>query len=128
MLPLTCWSCEGITVKDARVFEAPPGAEVLAGYVTLLNAGNTPAMLTASDSAEFAAVEFHSMTMVDNVMRMQPEKNLSIPAHGELVFAPGALHLMLIQPLKRFRAGDSITVNLHCGDHVSKAVFQVQTR
>jgi copper(I)-binding protein len=128
MLPLTCWSCDGIAIKDARVYETPPGAEVLAGYATLQNPGGAPVMLTASDSPEFSVVEFHSMTMVDNVMHMQQEKQLLIPAHGELVFAPGALHLMLIQPVKRFRIGDNITINLHCGSGVSKAVFPVKAR
>jgi len=123
-----CWSCDGLSIKDARIFEAPPGAEVMAGYATLRNSASTPLTLAASDSPEFASVEFHSMLTVDNVMRMRQEKQLSIPAFGELVFAPGSLHLMLMQPVRRFRVGDNITINLHCGSGVSKVIFPVTAR
>jgi copper(I)-binding protein len=119
------FGCGGITVEDPQIKAPPPEAGVLAGYARLLNPGNVELSLTGADSPEFALVEFHSMSRVGNAMRMRPEKQLAIPARGELVFSPGKLHIMLFKPGREFRAGDVVKLNLHCGSGQLAVDFKV---
>lgn len=120
--------CPGLIVEAPKIMEPPPEAGVLAGYARLRNPSDAELRLTGADSADFASVEFHSMSQVDKALRMRPEKQLSIPAHGELDFSPGKLHIMLFKPGKDFRPGDSVKLNLYCGRDSLSADFKVTAR
>ena len=122
------WACGGIELENARIMEPPPGAGVLAGYATLHNRGDTDIKLTGADSPDFALVEFHSIMQGEQTTRMRAEKELTIPAHGSVVFSPGKLHMMMFRPRKDFRLGDNITLTLHCGRDRQVAAFPVMAR
>lgn len=92
-----------------------------AGYLTLVNHGPADA-LVGVETPVARKVEMHASTMSGNVMRMSQDVRVAIPAHGQVVFAPGGRHLMLIgltRPLKlgerapailRFASGASLKV------------------
>jgi len=70
----------------------------------------------SSDSAE--AVEVHESKIGDDgIMRMIPQASVPLPADGELEFAPGGLHIMLVGVKKDFKPGDSIEIVLHFRIH-----------
>lgn len=106
--------------------EAPPGAGALAGYALLRNTGETAVFLTGADSPDFTQVEFHALTQDGTVMHMRQMRELPIPAHGELRFAPGKIHIMLFGPKREYHTGDSATVKLRCGKDSLSAEFPVK--
>lgn len=109
------WGCAGLEVTDARINEAPPGAQVQVGYATLHNRSAGELRLTGANSPDFGRVEFHAMTQGPEGMRMTRVAEPIIPSKGSLTFAPGGLHIMLFQPQRELRAGQQARLELHCG-------------
>ena len=75
--------------------ETPAGAKVAAGYLIIKNGSSTPDRLVSATAELAGTVEFHEMTMTDNVMSMrQIDGGVEIPANGEVRFEPNSYHLM----------------------------------
>ncbi|MDH5570947.1 MAG: copper chaperone PCu(A)C [Gammaproteobacteria bacterium] len=102
--------------------EAPPVAKVLAAYMTLSNPGNTEVVITGASSADFDKVEIHSMEMSDGMMHMVEQKELRIPAKGELTLEPGELHMMLINKHRNLKDGDRIKINIQFNNGQSQSI------
>lgn len=80
----------------------PPGVTVGAAYFGITNKGNADTLLRV-ESPVAARVEMHTNVEKDGKMQMRPVPTVTVPAKGRLEFAPGGLHVMLIdlkQPLK----------------------------
>lgn len=118
----SCFAADAISFSDAHIPEAPPGAQVMAGYMTIHNSTDTPIDITSVSSPEFSSVEIHLSKDVDGVAKMLPQKKLHIPANGTLVLKPGGYHLMLIKPLKQMRDGDSVNFSLTLSDNSQRAL------
>ena len=97
---------------SAWVREAPPGASVLAAYLTIENPGPKTETLVSVSSPNFAAGEIHVTEIKDGTASMTHLTSMAIPAHGRQVLAPGGAHLMLIRPRRALHAGDNITLRL----------------
>lgn len=82
------------------------------GYMTLSNRGAAPVTLTGAESPLAARVEIHRSSMTGGVMRMMRETQVVVPAGGQVAFAPGGLHLMLVGLKRPLRTGDSVPVVL----------------
>lgn len=108
------WACDGVQVLDGWVREAPPGAEMMAGYATFTNKAAKPRSIRSITSPDFGEVEMHETTMVEGEMRMRALSNLRLPAHGSAKFAPGGKHLMLMQPARTLKAGDTVSLGIRC--------------
>jgi copper(I)-binding protein len=106
----------GITVTGAWVAEAPPGVQVMAGYLKIVNDGAAAAVLVGATSQDFDRVELHRTEIQNGVARMLHEMRLPIPAHGAVVFEPGGRHLMLIGPHRALKAGDRVPLTLRLAD------------
>lgn len=102
----------GLSIEDPWIRAAPPGADVLAGYATLHNLGDTSLTITGGRSADFERVELHEMKMESGVMKMRPLGGIALAAHGDVALAPGGTHLMLMQPKRLLKAGDVVDVEL----------------
>jgi periplasmic copper chaperone A len=102
-----------LTVEEPWIREAPPTASVMAGYMTLLNAGDTPVTVTAISSPDFKAAEIHRTVVEDGVARMLPVSQLVIPANSPVKLEPGGLHLMLFEPQRPLPAGETATLIIH---------------
>ncbi|NZA25416.1 copper chaperone PCu(A)C [Luteimonas sp. SJ-92] len=102
-----------IAVVDAWVREMPPGSRVAGGYLVLDNGGDTDDRLLAVESDQAARVEIHEMRHEDGMMRMRhlPD-GLTLPAGGRTALEPGGYHLMLIEPVRRFAAGETVEATL----------------
>jgi copper(I)-binding protein len=114
---LPAWACHGLTASDAWIREAAPGAEVLAGYVTLTNPGEEAQDICHAQSEIFGSVEFHQMSMDHGKMQMRQLDKLAVPAHGNVTLEPGATHLMLMQPKKPLQAGQKVRIEFYCGQN-----------
>ncbi len=95
-------------VSDAWVREAPPGASMLAGYLTIENPSDEDLVLVDVSSPRFARVMMHRSEMVDGMARMIHEESITIPAHGKTEFKPGSYHLMMPAPDLRLTTGDPV--------------------
>ena len=67
------------------------------GFMTLVNAGRTPVTLKGAESPAAGVVEMHQSSMAGGVMSMRRVDNgVVIPPGGQVAFAPGGLHFMLL--------------------------------
>jgi copper(I)-binding protein len=86
-----------------------------AGFMTLANRGTTPMVLTGAESPLAARVEIHRSSMAGDVMRMMRVTEVPIPAGGQVAFAPGGYHLMLVGLKRPLKAGDGVPLILAFG-------------
>jgi len=100
-----------LQIKGGWSRPAPAGGNG-AGYFTVINAGAKPETLTRVDSPLAQRVEMHSMTMDGTVMKMGPVTSVTVPAGGQVSFAPGGYHLMLIGLKKPLAVGDKAPLTL----------------
>ena len=108
-----------LEVHDAWIREAPPTASVLATYMVISNTREAPAEITAIASPDFDHPELHRTVVESGVARMVPIKKLQIPAGERISLEPGGIHLMLINPQRPLREGDTVTLVIHCADGFS---------
>ena len=101
-----------IMVENAWVRDAPPNAEMNAGYLTITNHSNHTLTLEAVSSPQFKKVEVHRTQMINGQVRMERISDVTIVAHGSLDFKPGAYHLMLIHPVQALKLGDTVELRL----------------
>ena len=86
----------GSLTAENAVARPPLGGQTTGvGYLVIRNAGDTADRLVAATSVAAGSIELHAHTMAGGVMRMERVEGVDIPAHGEAVFAPKGLHLML---------------------------------
>lgn len=97
-----------LTVRDAWIREAPPGAQVLAGYAQIENVTDQADAIVAVSSDAFEKTEIHHSEVKDGVARMAQLKQFDLPAHQIVKLDPGGAHLMLFKP----------KLPLHAGQHV----------
>lgn len=101
-----------LQVTDAWIPEAPPVARVMAAYLTLNNPSDKNLTLTSVSSPDFKRVEMHRTENKDGMSRMVRQNNVEIPAKGRTEFKPGGLHLMLMQPKRAIKKGDTVMLVL----------------
>ncbi len=119
-------ACEGLVLENAHIVEAPPGASALAGYATLKNSGSAPLTITSVDSPDFASSEFHQMRMADGMMHMERQDTVILAPHASLTLRSGENHLMLMQPKRQLKRGDTVQISMHCGKDATTFTFPVQ--
>ena len=94
---------------------ATPSA-MAAGYLRLRNTCAAARVIVAASSPQYAGVSVHESVRVDGVARMRALKQLEVPAGGEVVLAPGGLHLMLM-PAAHAQGHGANHSGDHSGDH-----------
>ena len=102
-----------LEIVDAWAPATPPRAEVAAVYLTIDNDSPLDDRLVAVATDRCGTTELHATQIDDNrIMRMRlagPEL-LRIPSGGRLEMAPGALHVMCIDPPRPFVAGEELSL------------------
>lgn len=101
-----------LSIQDAWIREAPPGAQALAGYMKIINSGETPADLISVSSPEFSSIELHRSVFNNGVANMDRQKHITIPAHGQVELKPGDYHMMMFNPADALKSGDQTQVTL----------------
>lgn len=102
----------GIEVVDAWA-RAPliPGRPV-AVYFTLVNNGAGDDRLLGARTDIAAKVTSHQSVVADGIARMRAITDVIIPAGDSVEFAPGGLHLMLMNPARDLSPGDVFPLTL----------------
>ena len=101
-----------MNVSHAWVQEAPPSAEVLAGYMDLQNQSLQAQTLLGARSSDFKSVMLHQTLSKGGVTHMKHPPRIEIKAGSTLQFTPGGYHLMLMYPKKALLQGDQVEVLL----------------
>ena len=109
-------------VTDAWVRLPPPGAQIVAAYLTIESQQALSLSHVTSPSAE--TVEIHTMSMHNGMMKMRQIPVLALEAGKPVKLEPGGLHLMLINPKQALKEGDTVqlVLNFKQGKRVAGAV------
>jgi hypothetical protein len=100
---------------------------MMAGYFQLHNGTSRPQVLVAAGSSEFAGVMMHRAIVKDGMAGMQHLPQVELAPHAGVAFVPGGNHLMLMQPKRALRAGDTVVIRLEFrGGLVLPVVFAVR--
>ncbi len=123
-----CGRGEEIIVRDVWIREAPPGAEVHAGYLTLENHADTELVLERIVSPGFARIELHEMRVQDGRMRMRRLDRLPVPAKSSVRLEPGGTHLMLFTAAETVTAGQRVPLELYFGARIVSVHAEVRRK
>lgn len=105
-----------------------PGGLPLAGYATLANVSDQPAVLTSATSDAFRDLSLHQTQQSGGTVRMSPLERISIAPHSTLDFQARGIHLMLMQPRQALDPRGAVPITLHFADGSSlTAPFEVRT-
>ena len=103
-------------IDKAWVRAAPPGAMMLAGYAVVRNPCARAFAIIGVSSSDFAMGTIHETLVENGVSKMRHAATLPLPAHGEVRFAPGARHLMLMNPTRALKVGDRLKLRIKLAD------------
>jgi copper(I)-binding protein len=106
-----------VSISDARIPAAPPGTDMFAAYFTVKNASARPLVVVGADSPAFGSVSLHQSMEQGGMSHMMPVEKIDVPANGEFRFSPGAYHLMLMEPKRALKAGDTVSFRLRFANH-----------
>lgn len=104
-----------LTVTDAWT-RATPGAAPNANaavYFTIRNPGPDGDSLIGADTDAAQVAIFHTSETKNGVMHMERAKTIDVPARATVSFAPGGMHLMLMELKAPLKEGDKFSVTLH---------------
>lgn len=83
-----------------------------AGFLTVANTGPAADTLVGVTSPAAARVEIHQSSLSGGVSRMAKVAQVAIPAGGQVSFAPGGYHLMLVGLKAPLKAGAKFPATL----------------
>ena len=99
-----------------------PGSLPAAGYVTLYNDADQPALLQGASGNAYGSVMLHESATDTGMGRMRMVGQLPIPAHGQVALAPGGYHFMLMDAAAPVQPGQSVKLTLRFADGSTLAV------
>ena len=97
---------ELVSIKNAWVRPSNPGQEVGAAYMTFLSSQDTTLISVESDITN--AIEIHSMSVENGVMKMRMLDTLELQAGKPYKLEPGGFHLMLFDLKKPLIRDDQV--------------------
>ena len=112
----------GLVIQDAWIAEAPPVSKVMVAYMTVKNTGPTAIEIIRAESEIYSSIEFHETVHEDGMARMIRHDSLNISANSRLELKRGGPHLMLFNPVKALKAGDTVKIKLTTKDNHSKTI------
>jgi copper(I)-binding protein len=87
-----------------------------AGYVTLTDSGDAPAVLIGASSPSYGSISLHRSMQAGDEMSMVPVEKITIHAHSSLDFALAHYHMMLMEPKANVRPGVRVPITLSFED------------
>ncbi|MEO8464404.1 MAG: copper chaperone PCu(A)C [Gammaproteobacteria bacterium] len=95
LAPTLAVAASPITITAAWARATPPGVTTAAAYLSVTNDGATDRLLGAVSPAA-RQVLLHSEVEEHGMQHMRQLESVEVPAHGTVEFAPGQMHLMLV--------------------------------
>jgi copper(I)-binding protein len=116
-----------LSVTNAYIRTMPPGQTKTAGFLSVTNNGALSCQLTSAKSSLSSRIEFHEHQHSQGMMRMRPVAAVVVPPGETVVFAPGALHIMLFNIDDALEAGDITQMQL-ATDQCGSISFDAEVR
>ncbi|NOQ69957.1 MAG: copper chaperone PCu(A)C [Gammaproteobacteria bacterium] len=111
-----------LLIEDAWIAEAPPVSKVMVAYMTVKNTGSNDIKIIRAESDLYSSIEFHETIHEDDMARMIRHDSLKISANNKLELKRGGPHLMLFNPTKRLKAGDTVNIKFTTNNNTTKTV------
>ncbi len=113
----------GLSIYQAIAVE-PVLDDVAALYLTIRNGGEEEDTLVAVRTGSAGRAEIHDQVPDGEMVHMRSREYVVVPANGAVVFAPGGLHVMLMELVQPVAAGDTLVVDFHfaSGDTITARV------
>lgn len=103
-------AAEIVKVESPWARSTVPGQKASGAFMQLT--ASRPLLLVGVESPVAGAVEIHSMTMENGVMRMQAVPGVPLPLGQKVELKPGGYHVMLLDLKQTLKAGDEIPLTL----------------
>ena len=103
-------------LRDGWIRMLPGGMPMMAGFGRIENRCPTPMIIVKTSSAAFTDTSLHETRIIGGINRMRPVPTLRIAPEGAAELKPGGLHLMLMQPTARLKAGGKVAVEFQLQD------------
>lgn len=117
VVPQFCSAADSaLTVSDPYVRLVPPSAPTSAAFMVITNAGSSERLLVKAESPAARAVELHSHSNENGVMKMRRVPSIEVRAKGQAELKPGSYHIMLIEIAPALKEGDAIPIKLTFDD------------
>ena len=111
-----------VLVNDPYVRAVPPVVKTSAAFMQLQNSDQTEHFLVSASTPAAAAVELHTHTMDEGVMRMRRVAHVHLPPNETVSLQPGGLHIMLFDLVAPLNPGDRVPLTLTFRDGSSKEI------
>ncbi len=109
--PFAAYGGVGLEVLQPWSRPAVAGTNAV-GYMVLANRSRAADTLEKVESPIAAQVEMHASAVTSGVMSMKRRDEIVVPAGGQIIFGPGAYHLMFIGLTRTLKAGDQAPATL----------------
>jgi copper(I)-binding protein len=103
-------------------FRALPGKLPAGGYFTAQNNTRRDVAITAASSDACGMLMIHQSSNKGGMSSMDMMERVTIPANGQIRFAPGGYHLMCTGPTAKMKIGTRVPVVLSLSDGTAVAV------
>ncbi len=103
-------------VKDATIRVLPPGVKNTAVYFSIENTASTDRQLVDVSTNVASNSELHAHIMDGEMMRMEKQSSITVPAGETVKFKPGGYHVMVFGLDKPLSVGQQVEVTLHTQD------------
>jgi hypothetical protein len=117
-----CSPQKGIEVHKVWMRPAAQGANG-AVYFVIHNHSSEADELVGVSSEIAEAAEMHESRLNGDVMEMNQMQSVPLEAYAEIEFAPGGLHIMLVDLGRELKVGDQIEITLHFKNHEGMRVM-----
>ncbi len=114
-------------IEDAWIADAPPIAQIRAGYLKLHNKGDQAITIKSFSSPDFKRIELHKTVVAEGMVKMEEVRKLSIEPGQYVEFKPGGYHLMLFNPKRKLARGDKVKFQLQLHNNKT-STFQAVVR
>lgn len=122
-------AAERVTAENAWVPWAPPAIKVHAAYLTVVNHDHADQLIVGVESPDYERAELHVSAVKNGLAEMRALDQVPVPAHKTVAFAPGGMHIMLINPKRAYAVDERVRVvlRLQGGERIETAA-QVRRR
>ena len=109
-----------LEIEGPYVRGLPPTQKNTAAFFTLTSPTGAEVCIRAGICSAAERLEIHRHRHNNGMMSMQREEQLCIPAGERVDFAPGGIHLMLLNLHAPLRDGDQVDLSLEVDDATVK--------
>ena len=120
LAPLTCTAAySNLVVGGAWIRQPPPGSDVAAVYLSLLNAGTETVTLTGVDTPVAAMAMMHETLESAGQSQMRMLASVSVAPGKSIAFTPGGRHIMLQGLAHPLQVGERVPITLHFAEGIT---------